>query len=144
MSIDSLGPGEEDTLCVIFKFTLLRPNQCCPEAETDFEGRNFLFGIDLEVLLALASLWLRYLICEQRSSYLPTNPRIWIMPSSLLTFYWCGKRHSKRAQGFNQRTWIHYSNLNSVGTGHHYCQTEISLPFLAVFQWALASLPKPN
>lgn len=50
MSIDSLGPGEEDTLCVIFKFTLLRPNQCCPEAETDFEGRNFLFGIDLEVL----------------------------------------------------------------------------------------------
>lgn len=50
MGIDSVDPGEEDTVCLIFKFILPKPNQCYWEAETDFEGRNFLFGIDLNVL----------------------------------------------------------------------------------------------
>lgn len=87
-------------------------------------------------------LWLRCLICEQCSSYLHANPRIWIMQSLLLTFYCCNKRHSKRAQGFSQKAWIHHGNLNSVGIGLHYCQTEISFPSLIFLWWTLASLLK--
>lgn len=42
--------GEEDTVCLIFKFTLPKPSRRYQQAETDFEGRHFLFGIDLNVL----------------------------------------------------------------------------------------------
>lgn len=102
------------------------------------------FQNQLKWTLYINRLQLRVHIWVSRRNHVPAISRLILEFGSCQTHYWhllmqLKKKNILRGtERFNQKTRIHCRDLNSVGIGHRYCQNEISLPFSAVFQSALA------